>query len=367
MRVASISGFTAYWGTDLPPNILELEHGKTVGGGEEAAIRTAVGLHERFGHQVDLWWPGQPGTWRGVRFHSAVDALYNSRAFRDADAVIGWSTALPQQYAKNAQVRIFAQQLNDLFAEGNWDHIDCIVSPSADHARQLKEWGWSRAHAVVHNGLDRELYADAPPWLERPLWVGYWSSPDRGLHHLLEAWPAVKQKVPQAQLHVFYEIDRYLKVSQFAIGPLGDRARYLEGLVARAKADPSIIFHGAVPRRELAKTQKLCRVQCYPYETPWYCEGFGGAVNQGIAAGCHVLLGPRDAFPSLYEDAVTWFDADISKMHHQVAPMVARALTDARWSEERVERAAKHRFTFTWDRATFEMNAVLLKQNWSLG
>ncbi len=383
MKITSVLGFTSYWGTDMKPGILEQETGKTVGGGEEAGIRTAVELAAR-GHDVDLFWCGQPGEWRGVKFHSIVDPLSRWLVENPPDVIIGWSTILPFQFVPKTTLKLFAQQLNDLWAQGHWDTVDAIISPSKNHAQQLAGWGWkNRPWTVVHNGLDPELYGSTEgdgfqrylnkhgaippqplPWRERPLNVGYWSSPDRGLQHLLKVWPDVVKQVPNAKLHVFYEIDKWLGTGAArSAGAYGDRARLmLHTLLPRAKADPSITFHGAVTRKVLARTQVQCRVQCYPYQPVMYCEGFGGAVNQGIAAGCHVLLTPHDAFETLYEGAVTWMPRDPAAMEAVLAANVVRALTDEKWSEARVAAAEPLRFKYTWKKAGDEMERAVNRQ-----
>lgn len=385
MRIAIICGFdfgsgSGWWGKSLPPNVLDLDDGPTVGGGEEAAIRAAEGL-VKLGHSVVLWWYAQPGTWRGVEFRSTQHDLYGALQSQKWDAVVAFSALQPLEWAPRGAVRIFAQQLNDLFQMGDWSRVDCIVSPSESHAQQLPSWGWrGRPYAVVHNGLDAHLYggwkevpgggktlnpALAPPaWQDRPLNVGYWSSPDRGLHHLLRAWPAVRRQVPEAKLHVFYELERYLKSAVRAPSYFGDRARALEELVVRARVDDSIVFHGAVPRNKLRQTQFATRVMCYPYMPINYCEGFCGSVNQGIAAGCHVMTTPRDALPSLYGGAVTWLPTDPDSLDAVLVDNVVRGLTDEKWSLEVVRKAEPHRFNFTWERAAKEMENAILRIGW---
>lgn len=359
MKIAVVGGFSALWGHDMPPDILLRETGKSVGGGEEAMIRTSVGLVEH-GHEVTLWWCGQPGEWRGVKFKGDADPL-SPVLLRDApDVIIGWSTILPFQWKKSLNGKVarclFAQQLNDCWAPGDWSAVDCVVSPSRNHAEQLPRWGWKGKWTVVHNGLDPELYTQAPTWSGRPLNVGYWSSPDRGLHHLLRAWPAVVTQESEARLHIFYEIDNWLGSGAARnLGAYGDRARVMiNELLPAAKADGSITFHGQVTRKMLARTQLQCRVQCYPFQPIEFTEGFAGAVNQGIAAGCHVLLCPHDALPSLYDKAVTWLPGSPDAMERRLPDAICAAL---RTPPPREAEAA--RFRFTWGAAAKEMERAV--------
>ena len=382
MKVCSVLGFSPWWGSSMPPNILDLEEGTTIGGGEEAGLQTAAGL-AALGHDVTLWWCGLPGEWRGVKFKSDRDPLTPVLVAEEPDAIIGWSTVLPFQFKAKHTVCLMAQQLNDLWSPGNWDLVDCIVSPSKSHAQQLHKWGWwkgekgekaslatTRPWHVVHNGLDAHVYGEwtadeqlrgykkgvPPAWEKRPLNVGYWSSPDRGLHHLLEAWPKVTAAEPNARLHIFYEVNKWFDSGSYrTLGAYGDRARRMyRDLVPSAKADPTITWHGAVPRKVLARTQVQCRVMCYPYDPIEYCEGFGGSVNQAVAAGCHVLLGPHDAFPSLYQDAVTWLPATPTLMKERLPSAILNAL---RTPPPAAAEAA--RFKFTWTRAALEMERAI--------
>ena len=387
MKVFSVLGFSPWWGTSMPPNVLDLDDPKlgTVGGGEEAGLQTAAGL-AALGHDVTLYWCGLPGEWRGVKFRSDRDPLSPVLVADEPDAIICWSTILPFQFKSEKTVCLLAQQLNDLWSPGNWDLVDCIVSPSKSHAKQLHRWGWwkgeegdvarlanTRPWHVVHNGLDAAAYGaprtmpgggtwfppddrGPPAWNKRSLNVGYWSSPDRGLHHLLEAWPKVTAAEPSARLHIFYEVNKWFDSGSYrCLGSYGDLARRMyRDLVPRAKADPTITWHGAVPRKVLAKTQVQCRVMCYPYDPIEFCEGFGGSVNQAIAACCHVLLGPHDAFPSLYNGAVTWLPSTPTEMREKLPSEILKAL-----KTPPPEKAEAARFKFTWERAAKEMERAI--------
>lgn len=370
LKIACISGFEAWWGK-YPANVLDLDDGMTVGGGEENFLRCAAGLKE-LGHDVDAWHYGESGVWRGVKFRSMQEDLYFTLQSTKYDCVASWSALRALEWAPKGAKRLFVQQLNDLTVQGLWSSVDCVVSPSENHAQQLAGWGWrKRPYAVVHNGLDEKDYNPVgefeqgpPQWSSRPMHVGYWSSPDRGLHHVLKAWPAVTQKLPQAHLHVFYEIDRYLKYAVESPGVMGDRARLLDSLLPRAKADKTITFHGAVPRNRLRKTQFQCRVMCYPYVPLGYCEGFCGSVNQGIAAGCHVMTTQQDALPSLYDGAVTWMPKEPEKLDEQLPGYILQGLLNEDWSIQRVSQAREHRFNFTWERATKEMEEACKGESW---
>lgn len=350
MRILSVSNFPLVWGKNHP-NVLDQETGGTVGGGEEAFLRTAAGLRA-LGHEVRAVHFGHEGVWEGVPFYSH-EGLYIHLATEPYDAVVSWSSIKPLTHAAKTPVKLFAQQLNDLMEPGHWDRVTAVVSPSYNHAEMVREWGWNGPRHVCHNGVTSNCYTDAPPFDNRPFNVGYWSSPDRGLHHLLRAWPEVVRLEPRARLHVFYEIDKYIRNTVGIIGHFGFRAQEVRDAVFEARADKTVTFHGAVPRKELFKWQKQTRVQCFPFDPIAYTEGFGIAVNQGLDAGCRVLLTRHDAFPTLYGDSpVEWIDEDFWNPNY--SHYLAITITDA------LHGPAPRPWTspYTWQRSSLELEAA---------
>ena len=107
MNIVAVSGFSALWGTDMPPDILTKESGKSVGGGEEAYLQTSALLAEQ-GHDVTAYWCGLPGKWRGVTFKSDRDPLAPALLRNPPDVILGWSTILPFQWAKKDALCLFA-------------------------------------------------------------------------------------------------------------------------------------------------------------------------------------------------------------------------------------------------------------------
>ena len=384
MKVFVNCGFAAYW-SGIKPDVLDATEGPSCGGGEEAAIRAATNL-KALGHEALLHWYGQPGEWRGVKFRSLQDNMHHDLRSTNWDAVVSFSDLRALEWAPKSSHgrRFFAQQLNDLWNVGDWGAVDCVISPSESHGQQLAGWGWrGKPYGVVHNGCDIEQYrtrltavgqdegfarvmASKHAWDSRPYDVGYWSSPDRGLHHLLRAWPEVLAAEPRARLHVFYEIDKYLQLVSRATGEYGARAQELVPLLIRAKADKSIIFHGQVPRRKLAPIQLQCRVMCYPYDPANFCEGYCGSVNQGIAAGCLVMTTPKDALPELYEDVVYWMKESPLDFPHTLAPQIVQALHGEATNQNAILGRVSRWKPYTWDMAGAQLDRVIQGLDWKV-
>lgn len=363
LHVLFYGGMGTWWG-EYPLNVLKLDKGPTVAGGEAAFLQTAFGLARR-GHEVVACHPGQAGTYRGVTFRPRRDFTPVLLDGFEPDAVVSWSymRALRSPAIPPACARLFAQQLNDLWqgVEG----ADSFVSPSASHAGFLKDVAKSCGLILpsIHTACSGVTcsYPNAATWPREPI-VGYWSSPDRGLTHILKVWPAVHRAVQDARLHVFYEIDRWAQVC--------DEASQSGGHAGWFNAQPTLIrrllekcsglgvrVFGAMARRALAREQERCRIFCYPLDNGGpYVEGFGCALLEGLAAGCYPIVHLRDALPSVYEGAKgDWINGE-DELRESLIKRLSRAPASD-FKGVNFEVADK----YTWTRAAEEMEQAIVK------
>lgn len=79
-------------------------------------------------------------------------------------------------------------------------HADGIVCLSAFHASAFPAQLQSKI-TIVANAVDRSFVVDGENHATRFV---YGSSPSRGLHTLLKAWPRIRKQLPTAELRVFY-------------------------------------------------------------------------------------------------------------------------------------------------------------------
>lgn len=360
MNIVYYSGYASWWGA-YPKDVLDVDHGRTVGGGEAGMLETAFSLAE-LGHNVTLYACAEPGVYKDVLFKPERDYykdLYNGLA---PDAVVAWSDPKPLGAAPDGCARLLCQQLNDLLFWPGWDqHVDTLVSPSQNHAEYMSRLGWTGRQAVVHNGCHPIRWFGAPEPRNRPLRVGYWSSPDRGLHHVLRAWPRIRRAVPGASLVVNYEIKKLFQFvdNQSVSGEAWLRLKFVRDLVLAAQSDPSVTFTGAMARSRLCELQKQTRVMLSPSDGLGFTEGFMVSTLDSLTAGALPILRPVDALPSLWDGVVWWLPKDTGSVEFQEAmvDMAVRGLTE--WSakpaspsrEEMATRTAR----FTWAAAGQEM------------
>lgn len=356
MRLLVCSGLGNVWGS-FRPDVLDTP-GQALGGGEAAMLRTSFGMAER-GHEVEAFVPlkGDVTTHRSVTFRhlrDAYDALLTGRY----DALLSWSDKDAIRLCPLGTKAIFVQQLNDLPDDILfWRKVDVIVPASASHGRYLmssqpKEalCGW----VPLYGGVLPHLYERALPWHLRKPVVSWWSSPDRGLHHLLLMWPTIREHVPNAELRIAYHMERYINDTReaFLYGEMAWRARALEQAAEAAKRAGGVKVLGPISRVELAAHQRETKVWAFPFEPVTPTEGLSVSMGESIACGAWPIARPADALPEVYGDCVQWVDATICDDAWRAR--FAKAVIDALKSEKNPYAWKGKRFAteFTWEAAT---------------
>src|SRR6185369_4325748 len=158
------------------------------------------------------------------------------------------------------------------------DRLDKI-----DHVVVLSEWQkarfarlYSAAKAkltLIRNGIgmfdpdtDEDRYAEARArtFAQRKPRLVYSSSADRGLDVLVGLWPQIRERVPDAELHIFYGFNVLDAVAR-QNPPLQDFKRGLLAMIEEQGGEKAGIFlRGRVGQRELADEMGKARVWAYP-------------------------------------------------------------------------------------------------------
>lgn len=89
--------------------------------------------------------------------------------------------------------------------------------------------------------------------------VVYTSSYDRGLEHLLEMWTAVRQAVPDAELHVYYGWHLFDKFYANNPSSMKWKEKIVKGMNQEGVAD-----HGRLPQPLLQKELEQSGIWAYP-------------------------------------------------------------------------------------------------------
>lgn len=301
MRIAINTSAYQYWLKVHPDNLVK---GKAtqMGGSETAALSIAEALAAR-GHDVLLGCKvSYPETFGNLRI-CPLDLFPTTVFSGQFDVLVSWDDphlfriALP-----HIPVKVLCFQLNDVQLGVIQHVVDLYFHPSEWHrARFTEEFGVPEAGQVVGltNGTDPRLFMDWTARHQRVIWA---SSPDRGLHHLLRMWPRVIEQVPEAELHLYYDMDRWLENINTAMTqghrPLTtDYALQVRKLLP---ASPNTTYHGGVGRLELAAALMQGKVLAYPCDPVAPTEGFSMTTLEAWIAGCTVILSDADALQELW-------------------------------------------------------------------
>jgi glycosyltransferase involved in cell wall biosynthesis len=302
------------------------------------------------GHDVTLFCAENPQTttWGKVKVRP-----FPERASIDDtwDAALTWNEPAALDVVSPKVVRICDMQFNDFtYVKGpEYAWVDAFGPASTSLGNRLKHMG-PPAHIpwyTMYNGCDPTVYDAAPKVPGRCI---YTSSPDRGLHLVLDQWPRIREAVPYAELRVFYHsmahwfqsIPGLISAPQENLREHGRRAMFVRDRLSL----PGVIHIGSISRDQLALEYSEAKVLAYPCDPFQYTEGYGVAIIEGCASGAVPVISRADALPEIYEGACPMVDAPASHHGHEWADMVIKILKDEqehkKWWDLGRERAKKY-------------------------
>lgn len=248
--------------------------------GSEQALMAFAEASAAAGHRVVVYIPAE-----GDFLHN--DVWYKDSASRwprledldEADCVVAWLSADPLVRVSPDAFRVMVLQINDWgmcsTRDTRYRHVDKFVVQSASHVESL----WSK----VDHPIDRERIVVIPNGIRAERFVGSsrrikdrliaCSSPDRGVHWMLYLWPQIKQAVPTATLHIFYEVMKWAMSAVQHANEIGQRARYMLDVLPTLSSH-GVVLRGAVSPEEIAKELLRSDFMTYPCDTLMFSEGF---------------------------------------------------------------------------------------------
>jgi glycosyltransferase involved in cell wall biosynthesis len=280
--------------------------------------------------------------------------------------------------------RVCAAWLNDFSfcKEGFERHVDLFCSPSAAHLAQfMTNPAWHRVEVTAEHPNGKATYKPDPskwaavqlgcdpeklgprgsggeglslPREKIPGRVIYCSSPDRGLHWLLQEWPAIRKAVPHAELRIFYRLEPWLRqwdTTPFypAIEPLRQRAIYIEECLRRLKGHGVTVLD-SVSRETIEHEMSVAECLAYPANTTTWSEGFSCTIAEACAAQAAPVITDCDALGTVYASI------DPVPMTGDWVPVwrdkVIRVLTDSEFRADLNKRARALGESLTWRKTT---------------
>lgn len=257
------------WG----PNKLQQEG---LGGSETAVIK----LGESFakdGHRVIVYNDtDSPGYYNGVCYRPPD----HWRPEVKSDAFIAWRWPEAADHAIRTNCLVLWMHdtdAGDRLTKTRAEAFDYIVVLSEWHKKFMQEKypfllpentkGNVDKLVTIGNGIDFSRFEKKVK--KNPKKVVYSSSPDRGLDVILEhIWPKVVEKVPEAELHVYYGWDNYDKFMKL-YPQLSYTRKQITELFVNSK---NVVQHGRIPQDRLARELQEAVAWLYPtYFTETYC------------------------------------------------------------------------------------------------
>lgn len=275
--------------------------------GSEQSMLCLAKMQAAAGHTVVFYVPTTDRGFReGVEFIDINEAWPRLRRADTADVVISWLSADCLRQLGKKPLKIHSLQINDwlLCGFGYEQFVDMYVAVSKSHQQHLcSEQGNPGPDAkwtILPNGVDLARFKGGGERVPRR--CVYLSSPDRGLHWLFAIWPEIRFAYPDAELHVFYEVQKWLDGALLLNSEIGVRAHYIVGRSEQLKQH-GVVFRGALPPEELAKELMKADVMLYPCDPIRFTEGFSCSTLEACAAGAVPVITDADALGELYGES----------------------------------------------------------------
>jgi glycosyltransferase involved in cell wall biosynthesis len=242
-----------------------------IGGSETMAMEMAKRL-ARLGHAVRLYGDcsGREGRYDGVDYiHSSAfndvvcDILITSRRPHVVDDQFGVRALVTlcwvhDVHLGSALTHARALRIDRFLTLSNWHKQNLLSVHPFIHPDQV---------IVTRNGIDVSRFSSRPT--RNPHRAVYSSSPDRGLWVAVYCWPRIRERIPDAELHVFYGFQTW-EVSARSSNDQG-QIDLIEGIkkAMRDQEGKGVFFHGRVDQRRLADEFLQSGVWAYP---TWFSE-----------------------------------------------------------------------------------------------
>ena len=225
------------------------------------------------------------------------------------------------------------------YSEERLKQITKIIVLSEAHRQNLPDIP-DKKFMISSNGY----YEHLPEMKSRnnPYWCLWTSSYDRGIEHLLEIWPDVMKAVPEAQLHIFYGWQLFVRFNKG--NP--ERIAWKKKIEKMMKQD-GVTHHGRVNQLEMEEWHKKCGVWAYP--THFYEINCISAIKSQLWGNIPVTID----YAALKEtvkygkkvDGDIW-DPDTKEKYKKE---LIKALKDYEWQEkERKKMMPWARKKYTW-------------------
>jgi 2-polyprenyl-3-methyl-5-hydroxy-6-metoxy-1,4-benzoquinol methylase/glycosyltransferase involved in cell wall biosynthesis len=226
-----------------------------------------------------------------------------------------------------------------------WSLYDRIVVVSEWHRQAMHE-----RHGVplgkmdvIYNFVLPEHFRIANPPGRRPDRFIYASSPDRGAIPLLKLWPRIRERLPEAEVRLFYG---WKGAERLGLQDDPGWARVYESTrreFEELRHQPGVFVHGLVNHPEIARAYLASGVWLYRTR---FQETCCTAAIKARAGGCIPVYAPEAALTETavseasvaapYEDEDTWVEAAVAAAKVTADDPIRRRIADTAIAENHV-------------------------------
>lgn len=161
--------------------------------------------------------------------------------------------------AKNLILDMHDVSNPQFFTPERVEKIDTIMVKTNYH-RTLYPEVPDEKFTIVGNGIDLSRFTETK---KNPYKFIYTSCPSRGLEHVLNMWPQIKEKIPKAELHVFYGFKNYYE----AFKNNATKMEWME-MMKEKLTQEGITFHDRQSQQVIAEHMNESVAWLYPTEFP---------------------------------------------------------------------------------------------------
>lgn len=319
-----------------------------IGGSESAVIHMSRAL-TLLGRKVLIFnETDRPGVYNGIEYRPQIEFFLMNRVNR-VPIFISSRMLLPFQVGVRAEHRVL------------WAHDDCraqflhdenISGLDIDEIFVLSRWHketWSEHFGIpldrfflTRNGFNPEDFDRLRGSEKRNNKIIYASRPGRGLEVLLDLFPAIRQAVPSAELHIFTYTTANTLEEDPELAPHLPKMRH-----------PGIYLRGSLPKPAFYRELLSARVMAYP--SIWRETSCIAAI-EAQAAGLPVVTSALAALPETVQGGIT-LPGDPSSADYRrrfVSEVCALLTDDVRWNTLSRKGSEFVRTHYPWSRVAAE-------------
>lgn len=215
------------------------------------------------------------------------------------DVAIGVNLVLPRDSA--TKVYLDSHQA----WSGIPEHVDGIFVRSYFHQRMQRTVNPNidpDKFFIVGNGVDPFEW-DGEKIKNKDMFI-WASSPERGLIHLINLWPAIRWQKPAATLHIYYDVMRSLENWRWGVSRMNVEAQILYSYLNREHMeDFGIYVHGMVQREHYVSAMRQADYLLYTCDPQYPSELFCMTAAEAVAAETKLVIpADIDALNEIYRD-----------------------------------------------------------------